>query len=450
MVDPASSPPVLWPTWPAWLSPEWFGPLRPLLWPAHLDGAATGAALDVLIAIATGAAVLWLLPALRRSERPVDAVESRGAGRPLAAFFLVCLLLFANQVLVNVYILRSHGGDPSFVTRYLGSGWFVLATSSAVVRYVNAHLPAAIVPHLPYAILRVNAALELPFVITAYLAIAALLSPPLARALRRSALLPLALVIFTATFCLIEMRLWNPWTLSDLVWRWAACGVGVVLWGLSRLVGEPAALPPIPGSAARLLVLFLGGGALAAGVLLLYDVTLLYNLGHLPRLALPLTACALLAVGAANLRAQAARHEPGPGLSGGSALLAVFTVVFFVPSLAIRYAGVRHSAVVAAAVLGTVALLGAVPLCLRAVSPRQRAAGWPLLGLILFAAGGAALAAADWQGWLTLPRLPAPYDVPMLELRLLRAAVLFLAGGGVAAALLDGALWLASRLRATR
>jgi hypothetical protein len=37
-------------------------------------------------------------------------------------------LLYLNQVLFTVYVLREHGGDPSFIARYLPEGWFILAT----------------------------------------------------------------------------------------------------------------------------------------------------------------------------------------------------------------------------------------------------------------------------------------------------------------------------------
>jgi hypothetical protein len=38
---------------------------------------------------------------------------------PLASFGLIVALIYLNQVLFTVYVIRVHHGDPSFIGRYL-------------------------------------------------------------------------------------------------------------------------------------------------------------------------------------------------------------------------------------------------------------------------------------------------------------------------------------------
>jgi hypothetical protein len=79
--------------------------------------------------LASVVAALALTPrALARLPDPV-----RVAGRsvsPLVALALVTGLIYVNQVLFTVYVLRVHDGDVSFIAPYMPAvGWFDLATA---------------------------------------------------------------------------------------------------------------------------------------------------------------------------------------------------------------------------------------------------------------------------------------------------------------------------------
>jgi hypothetical protein len=69
-----------------------------------------------------------------------------------------------------VYVLRVHGGDTSFIARYLPTGWFDLATHNPVLRSLGRLFPAPEL--LAPSVLRVQAFLELPFVLTAFATVA--------------------------------------------------------------------------------------------------------------------------------------------------------------------------------------------------------------------------------------------------------------------------------------
>jgi hypothetical protein len=222
-----------------------------------------------------------------------------------------------------------------------------------------------------------------------------MLDAALYRRLVHSALLPLAAISFTFTFCVIELRLYNPWTQSDLYARWLAAAVVLLGWGARRLTHSE---PPPTMSAPRLglfglLVFFVGAAAAGAVVLVMYDAALLYNLGHL-RSHLPILGASLIFGSLAALlrsRDTATRvssTEPGPGLSGLTAVLGLFAVGFFAPSLSIRYCGARLSALGAASLLLLGALLLGILLAARALAPRGVAIWRALLGV------GVALATA--------------------------------------------------------
>jgi hypothetical protein len=117
-------------------------------------------------------------------------------------------------------------------------------------------------------------------------------------------------------------------------------------------------------------------------------------------------------------------------MSGVFTGLSLFSAVFFVPSLAIRYAGSRPFAGTAALFLAVAALVGSVALLLK-----QRRIGREPWGLLSFIGIGAAVAFADSKGLLPLPLLDTLPQ--LLELQLLRRGVLFLVSGGAAAALFD-------------
>ncbi len=398
--------------------------------PSPIDAQQVTAGLHVILCLSLGISFLWLLGnILRASEKSNELPPAGRRHIAFGVFLFVCGLLLLNQVLVNVYILRQHAGSASFVSRYLPRGWFVLATHSTAVKWTHAHLPKALNRFLPYTILRVQAALELPFVISAYLAIVELLSPALRRFLWRSVLLPAALLSFTATFCLIEMALWNPFTISDLRWRVSACILGIILWGLSRLRSRPIAYPTPIGSVERLLLLLCGGGALSAMVLGIYVLTLLYNLGRLSVLGPGLLVCLGISLGAAALSGRLHRSVASPALFGAFGVLHMFSAVFFVPSLAIRYSREQPSAGIAASIAMLLTILGSVAFVLR-----RRPADRQLLGLGLFLIVGTIVAAADFYFAFGFSWLPT---FKMLEARLLRGAFIFLLAGTVAAAAVD-------------
>ena len=106
-------------------------------------------------------------------NRPTAGIRWWGPGPALA---VVIALVYANQVLVTVYVTAVHGGDVSFVSRYLPSGWFDLPTGPFWTA-VGDRWPAPEL--LAPSVLHVQAALELPFVILSCLLVARWCDGPL-------------------------------------------------------------------------------------------------------------------------------------------------------------------------------------------------------------------------------------------------------------------------------
>ncbi|MFD5793300.1 hypothetical protein ACFWIO_07125 [Streptomyces diastatochromogenes] len=185
--------------------------------------------------------------------------------------------------------------------------------------------------------LRVQAFLELPFVLLALATVARWLDADLYRQIARSALLPLASVSYTTVFCLVEWDLRNPYTVDDLVVRSVSAVLTPILVALcaARDRGTTRSPASVPG-----LLAFIGSlGALGVLVLVVYDTALLYNLGRLPeRLPLALAASVLL-LGlrrvASRLQGRPARR--GPTLAFLRHALRHWLSLFFVPALAVRY-----------------------------------------------------------------------------------------------------------------
>src|SRR5262249_33049963 len=119
---------------------------------------------------------------------------------PYVGFVFVCGLLFLNQLFVNVYVRVVHHGDVAFVTRYLGPAWFHLATDAPPVVLVARLLGNGGAAYLAPSILRVQAFLELPFVLYAYLSIARSLDRALYVRLTHPIVLAVASVSFTLAF----------------------------------------------------------------------------------------------------------------------------------------------------------------------------------------------------------------------------------------------------------
>lgn len=403
---------------------------------SRLSPAQTRAALDATVALTCGGALLLAGRLLRSRaaarEGPPTTARS-GAWQPWTALLAVCALLLCNQLVVNAYIAQAHAGEPGFVTRFLGRGWFAVTPSAKAVRWLAANLPSRwLRGPLSYSLLRVQAALELPFALLAYLSVVAMLDVGLYRRLWRSALLPLAAISFTVTFCLIELRLYNPWTQSDLYARWLAAAVVIGWWASRRRSGPwPPAAAPRPGLVA-LLRFFIGAAAVGAVVLVFYDVALLYNLAHLPE-RLPILGAGVGAGTLAALWPVAAeapapdRTGASPGLWGLGEILSAFCVIFFAPSLSIRYCGQRWSAVVGAGLLFVAALSWGLTRALRDQAARGVAWWRGLLGLLAALATALVALTADVAGHLFGP------DPPLLELFLLEQAAVVLPLAALAA-----------------
>jgi hypothetical protein len=303
----------------------------------------TAPALSAII-IAGTAAALFL------SRRPGEAnAEGGRLGSPFLSLAAVIMVIYLNQVLFTVYVIRVRHGDPSFIARYLPAGWFTLA---------RGHAMAVLARHFPDpgllapTVLRVQAFLELPLVVFAYLTVSRWFSAGAYRGARR--LVWPASAAWTATFCLIEWSLHNPYTTDDIVIRIVAAIV-VPLWA-GRLAGPPPDwVPDLPA----LLVFAVSTAALGLVVLTVYDTALLYNLGHLGA-RLPVAAAALAVLAAARVAAPLLpRRPPGPGVESIARSFGAFLVLFFVPALPVRYGlvgwGTTYVAAAAALVLVTAA-----------------------------------------------------------------------------------------------
>jgi len=306
-----------------------------------------------------------------------------------------------NQVLFTVYVTAVHRGDPSFVARYLPPGWFAIPRgrfwSGLAGGWPHPQLLAA-------SVLRVQAVLELPLVVLAYLAVARRLGPDVAARLARPWPLWSACTAYSLTFGWIEIGLRNPWTGADLVLRAASILVTAPLVGLVLRPGldrdARAAVPhrrPVVG----LLCALAGAGAVAMLVLIVYDTALLYNLAHLPG-QLPAAGLAV-----ALLAATARAGPPDPGAASGPRLAVLveglrrLVSIMFVPALTLRYGMVYFGSAVAAGALGAVAAVAAAQAActvgkqVLADGGREAVHRW-LAGLAVAALASVAAAGAGW------------------------------------------------------
>jgi hypothetical protein len=265
-------------------------------------------------------------------------------------------------------------------------------------------------------VLRVQAFLELPFTLFAYLAVARMLGRDLHLRLVRAPLLLLASASFSITFSLVELALPNPYTHDDLVLRALSAIVTPVWVALASRAEGPCEREARPSGALGLLAFLGGAGAIAYVVLACYDALLLYNLGHLPSYAGGLAVAIAIAAGASFAAPRIDRMLARPrsrAMESVAAALATFTTLFFVPSLALRYWGGHPSAVLAGC-----ALVGASGISGIASSRRVHLA----IGAVLAAALAVIAAAFAIAG--------SGHVMP--ELVLARGSVAFLAVGIVA------------------
>lgn len=338
------------------------------------------------------------------SERLPRRSLSPLATSPLAALGVVTALIFVNQILFTVYVLRVHDGDPSFIGRYVPPGWFEMATDNTALRTLAEHFPAPRL--LAPSVLRVQSFLELPFGLLAFGTVVRWLDADLYRRVARSALLPLASVSYTAGFCLVEWDLHNPYTVDDIVVRCVSAVLTPLF--LAWLAGRDTCRSRTEASVPALLVLIGSLGALGALVLVAYDTVLLYNLGRLGS-RLPAGLAALAALGALRLVAARlpARPSRGPTVVFLRHALGRWLTLFFVPALAVRY-GVNF---------GTPTLSVAV-------------------GLLLLPVVAVVLAARDTLAWAAAPddsgNRPVVRPGRLLFTVAARLACAVLVGGGVA------------------
>jgi hypothetical protein len=100
----------------------------------------------VLVNVTVVASVVASLAAVpktiqRRIHEGLEARAVRGVG-PEMALVAVVVLIYLNQVLFTVYVVRLHSGDPSFIARYLPDGWFALADRNPLIQWLAEHFPA--------------------------------------------------------------------------------------------------------------------------------------------------------------------------------------------------------------------------------------------------------------------------------------------------------------------
>ncbi|MGW1892673.1 hypothetical protein ACWCP6_20915 [Streptomyces sp. NPDC002004] len=375
--------------------------------------------------------VLSLAPALRLRAGPGTAVRHTGRrATPLAALAAVTVVILLNQVLFTVYVLRVHGGDASFVARYLPAGWFDLATGDEALRSLARGFPAPSL--LAPCVLRVQAFLELPFVLLAFATVLRWLDTGLYRRVVRSPLLPLAAASYTAVFCAVEWELRNPFTWDDIALRALSA---VLTPPLMALMGARDAAPSRwPLSAAGLLLFIASLGSLGVLVLVVYDTALLYNLGRLDD-RLPLAAAAACALAGSRLAARRVRAAPpGPAVRLAGHTLRRWLTLFLVPALAVRYGvafGTPELAAAAGLLMASVAAVRAVGDTLGPGRPRPGRSALLLLGRIVPAvvAGGAA-------AYLVARLGSGPY----YEATLLAAAAAFLVTAVTVCALTDAGI----------
>jgi hypothetical protein len=357
--------------------------------------------------------------------------------RPETFLGLVVALVYLNQVLFTVYVLRVHGGDASFIARYLPEGWFALADGSAM-RALAEHFPAPGL--LAPSVLRVQAFLELPLVLLAYATVLRWLDRGWYRRLTGSWPVWAASVSYTFVFCVVEWDLRNPYTVDDIAIRVCSAVVTpLLLWWLADHEDDAPehSSSSEQSSFAQMLLFAVSVWALGHLVLTVYDTALLYNLGNLGG-RLPgavIAVCALVAARSASSRVRGG--EPGVALASVTSGLKWALVLFFVPALAVRY-GVNFGTPL-------VAVAAALAICLAAaLRVRRETLSGVGAGRVALWAGqvATALLAAAAAGFAALRLVTDTY----YEAGLLRAAgVAFVVAVAVCAAT---DRWLARRSEA--
>jgi hypothetical protein len=364
----------------------------------------------------------------RRTGEPRARRRGRRRARPEAFLALVVGLVYVNQVLFTVYMLRVHGGDASFIAKYLPEGYFALADGPAM-RGLAEHFPKPEL--LAPSLLRVQAFFELPFALLAYVTVLRWLDRGLYRRLAGSWLVWAASFSYTFVFCVVEWALHNPYTVDDIVIRvCSALLTPFLLQWLARQEEDGSE----GASFAQMLLFAVSAWAFGHLVLFVYDTALLYNLGHLSgRLPGALVAlCVLVAARAASSRLP--EGESGLALTSVVVGLRWALLLFFVPALAVRY-GVNFGTPLIAAAAGLAVCLAAAIHALRETLPgtgTARIAAWAAQTAVALLAGAAA-------GYAALQMVTDTY----YEAGLLRAAGAAFAAAVAVCAVTDR--WLARR-----
>jgi hypothetical protein len=372
----------------------------------------TSRAIDAAAQLSAVVSFLWITAHLLRSKAPTLPARAKPSLwlHPWTLFLLTTALLLANQIAFSAFLLAAHGGDASFITRFTGDYYFHIdRTLPGVQALAAAFGRSGAETWLAPSLLRVNAVLELPFALFAYLAITRLFDPAAARLITRSSLGSLGVTSFTFVLCVVEVQLKNPWTTQDLVLRWVSCLLcGLALRAIARR--DDHTVFPSDGGRPRTLVGFsaalLGTAAIAGAVLVLYDVTLLYNMAHLRQVALPLTAAIVIGTFAFSfvprIDAFLAKHNSAPSAAVATmgAFAASLAVFFFVPALAVRYGMGRAAGQLSGASVVVVAVIFAI---VRTARNKDVRTGRYLLGLGL---GVAASVVCLSAGHAALTKLP--------------------------------------------
>ena len=345
---------------------------------------------------------------------------------PLAQLLLVCALVYVNQVLFGAFILRAHGGSTAFIGQYIPGEWFAIGRHDPLVQLAARHVGDG--RWLSPTLLRVQAFLELPVTMFAYLAVARLLGRRVYATLCEPVVLALAALSFSVTFSLVELSLPNPYTTDDLVLRAVACLlVPVYIASIAKREDQRSpvsAAPAGPSGVLGLLAFLAGAGAISYVVLALNDAFLMYNLAHFPRyasgIALSLVIAALASYASPRVDGALARathgRVPSPAVDICVSALRTFTVLFFVPSLSLRYRGGHSTAAACGVLVVVLATAGGAVGALR--RSRLPAAGMARLAM----AAGVALALGTWAAHVVL--VSASHGMP--ELLLARLALSFL------------------------
>jgi hypothetical protein len=322
----------------------------------------------------------------RLTRRTPDPARGPVWARPEVFLALVAGLVFLNQALFTVYVLRVHGGDATFIARYLPEGWFSLADGSGMRAVADRFpMPELLAP----SVLRVQAFLELPFVLLAYLTVMRWLARDLYCRLAGSWLVWVASASYTFVFCTVEWDLHNPYTVDDIVIRVVSAVVTppLIQWLARREQPSPDRL-----SLTQMLLFAVSVWALGHLVLTVYDTALLYNLGHLSGRLPGAAIAACVLVGARWFSVRTGPGQAGAALSSIAGGLRWALLLFFVPALAVRY-GVNFGTPLIAGAAGLLICLVAAACALRdtlsGLGP-ARIALWAVQAAVALLAGATA------------------------------------------------------------